>query len=107
MKSGVYAIVLFLLSAGHSYAQNDSAFLSRATSKLSQQPVIEKAYLHLDKPYYAAGDDIWFKAYVTAGSRHKLSAVSGVLNVELINAANRIEQSVKLPLASGLLFCKI
>jgi len=83
-------------------AQNDSTFLSHATNMLSQQPIIEKAYLHLDKPYYAAGDDIWFKAYVTAGGRHKLSAVSGILNVELINAKNLIEQSVKLPLVSGL-----
>jgi len=88
--------------AVRNYLGNDSAFLSRATNKLSQQPIIEKAYLHLDKPYYAAGDDIWFKAYVTAGGRHKLSAISGILNVELINAKNRIEQSVKLPLVSGL-----
>jgi hypothetical protein len=24
----------------------------------------EKVHLHLDKPYYAIGDNIWFKAYV-------------------------------------------
>ena len=24
----------------------------------------EKVHLHLDKPYYAIGDDIWFKAYI-------------------------------------------
>ncbi|RRN76127.1 hypothetical protein EIM50_26260, partial [Pseudoxanthomonas sp. SGD-10] len=24
----------------------------------------EKVYLHTDKPYYAVGDEIWFKAYV-------------------------------------------
>jgi len=38
----------------------------------------EKAYLQFDKPYYAAGDTIYFKAYVTAGALHKLSNVSGV-----------------------------
>ena len=33
--------------------------IDEATSKYAQ----EKVYLHLDKPYYAIGDDIWFKAY--------------------------------------------
>jgi len=62
----------------------------------------EKAYLQFDKPYYAAGDTIYFKAYVTAGALHKLSNVSGVLHVELINAKNKIDQSIKLKLDSGL-----
>ena len=90
------------MSAITASAQNDSTFITRATNRLSQQPVIEKTYLQLDKPYYAAGDDIWFKAYVTAGGRHTLSTISGALNVELINTANRIEHSVKLPLVHGL-----
>ena len=96
------ALWLSVTSAITAFGQNDTSFITRATNALSQQPAIEKAYLHLDKPYYAAGDDLWFKAYVTSGGRHTLSAISGVLNVELINAANRIERSVKLPLVSGL-----
>jgi hypothetical protein len=86
-------------------AQNDSAFLSRAVSLLksnSEKAPIEKVYLHLDKPYYAAGDDIWFKAYVASGSDHKLSGISGALAVELISSKNTVTQSVKLPLAGGL-----
>ena len=43
---------------------------------------VEKVYMQLDKPYYATGDDIWFKAYVTIGSQHELTSLSGVLNVE-------------------------
>src|SRR6185437_1605319 len=62
-----------------------------------------KVYLQLDKNYYAAGDDIWFKAYVTMGSRHELSQISGVLNVELIDIGKGlVEQSVKLPVINGL-----
>jgi len=96
------ALLLVITSGINATAQNDSTFIARATNRLSHQPAIEKVYLQLDKPYYAAGDDIWFKAYVTSGSTHTLSTISGVLNVELINAANRIERSVKLPLISGL-----
>jgi len=62
----------------------------------------EDVYLQLDKPYYAAGDDIWFKAYITAGSNHQLSAISGVLNVELIDDRDSVKQRLKLPVVSGL-----
>ncbi|GAA4330698.1 TonB-dependent receptor plug domain-containing protein [Mucilaginibacter gynuensis] len=68
---------------------------------LSNNPP-EKVYLHLDKPYYASGDTIWFKSYVTIGSTHQLSGLSGILNVDLINDKDVVEQSVKLPLISGL-----
>jgi hypothetical protein len=67
----------------------------------AEQPV-EKVYLQLDKPYYAAGDDIWFKAYVVSGSSHELSAISGIVNVELVDERDFIKQSVKLSLASGV-----
>ena len=62
---------------------------------------IEKVYLQMDKPYYAAGDDIWFKAYVVDGSSHQISTLSGIVNVELIDALDSIKQSVKLPLIAG------
>ena len=101
-KSLIAALWFVFTAAITAFAQNGNSFITRAINGLSRQPVIEKAYLHLDKPYYAAGDDIWFKAYVTAGGKHTLSTISGVLNVELINTANRIEHSVKLPLVSGL-----
>ena len=62
----------------------------------------EKAYLQFDKPYYAAGDTIYFKAYVTEGVQHQLSGLSGVLHVDFINPENKIDQSIKLQIDSGL-----
>lgn len=62
----------------------------------------EKVYLHLDKPYYAIGDDIWFKAYVTIGADHRLSATSGILNVELISDKDSIKKAIKVPLSVGM-----
>ncbi|RZM27848.1 MAG: hypothetical protein EOO88_11210, partial [Pedobacter sp.] len=61
----------------------------------------EKVYLHTDKPYYALGDTLWFKAYVTVGSRHQLSAMSGALYVELLNPQDSMVRSLKLPLVTG------
>lgn len=62
----------------------------------------EKIYLHMDKPYYAIGDTIWFKAYVTTGSRHQLSAISGALYADLINEQNSVVKALKLPISAGM-----
>ncbi|MDB4921314.1 TonB-dependent receptor plug domain-containing protein [Mucilaginibacter sp.] len=64
--------------------------------------VKEKTYLHFDKSYYAAGDTIYFKAYVTMGERHELSQISGVLHADLINTKNKIDQSILLKITNGV-----
>src|SRR3954471_12609746 len=74
----------------------------RQLDKWANERPIEKVYLHLDKPYYAAGDDIWFKGYVTSGSQNKLTTISGILNVDLIDGHGSIKQTVKLPLKGGV-----
>ncbi|RZM01341.1 MAG: TonB-dependent receptor, partial [Pedobacter sp.] len=61
----------------------------------------EKVYLHTDKPYYALGDTIWFKAYVTVGSRHQLSAQSQALYVDLISEQDSLIQTLKVPIIAG------
>lgn len=45
----------------------------------------EKAYLHLDKPYYTAGETIWLKAYLIEAATNILDTASIPLNVELID----------------------
>ncbi|WP_299352257.1 hypothetical protein [Mucilaginibacter sp.] len=74
------------------------ASLQRWTDTIPQ----EKVYLHMDKPYYALGDTIWFKGYVTIGSRHQLSALSGAVYVDLITEKDSIVRSLKLPVTSGM-----
>ena len=96
------AACVIILSA---FARFDDDPINRIISQLnkwlSANPQ-EKVYLHLDKPYYAIGDDIWFKAYVTVGSSHQLSAISGVLIVELINGQDSVKEIIKLPVINGL-----
>jgi TonB-dependent SusC/RagA subfamily outer membrane receptor len=62
----------------------------------------EKVHLHMDKPYYAIGDVIWFKAYVVNAEMNELTALSKILYVELINDKDSIKQTLKLPLTYGL-----
>jgi hypothetical protein len=72
--------------------------LQRWTDTIPQ----EKVYLHMDKPYYALGDTIWFKGYVTIGSRHQLSALSGAVYVDLINEQDSVVKALKLPVTAGM-----
>ncbi|HEY2583956.1 MAG TPA: TonB-dependent receptor [Mucilaginibacter sp.] len=101
--TGLYSVVLVIILSSFIRIDDDpiNKIVEQFNKWFSSHP-IEKVYLQLDKPYYAIGDDIWFKAYVTAGSEHRLSAVSGVLNVELINEKDSVKQSVKLPVTDGL-----
>lgn len=45
----------------------------------------EKAYLHLDKHTYTLGEDLWFSAYVVAGSVQIPSPLSQTLYVDLFD----------------------
>ena len=47
-------------------AQAGDDFSTNTISKLDKfltQHIVEKVYLQFDKPYYTAGDTIYFKAY--------------------------------------------
>lgn len=76
--------------------------LLKKLEEFTKKYPVEKVYLHLDKPYYAAGDDIWFKAYVTDWKTGQLSAMSAILYVELINQSDKIEKKIKLPMQNGI-----
>ncbi|MBN3580801.1 TonB-dependent receptor plug domain-containing protein [Algoriphagus aestuarii] len=62
---------------------------------LSKNP-IEKVYVHLDRSYYAPGETIWFKSYLTAGPFHQPSSLSTTIYVELIDTETEIIQHHKL-----------
>ncbi len=83
----------------------DSTIVRNIASKLktfSENHIAEKAYLHFDKPYYAAGDTMYFKAYLTAGENHQPSAISSVLHVDLVNTVNKVDQSINLQVTDGV-----
>ena len=50
----------------------------------------EKVYLHLDRDYYAAGEDIWFKAYLANAQSNYSTTSSNNLYVELVDPANNL-----------------
>lgn len=62
----------------------------------------EKIHLHFDKPYYAAGDTMWFKAYLLQASTHAFSPYSGIIYVDLINDSNKVVKRLSFPAAYGI-----
>ncbi|HTD41926.1 MAG TPA: hypothetical protein VK671_14960, partial [Mucilaginibacter sp.] len=105
MKKILFTFCLFTVVASQILGQpvktNSTDIVGKLKGYLSLH-ILEKIYLHFDKSYYASGDTIYFKAYVTLGEKHQLSGLSGVLHVDLINPGNKIEQGIKLPLVNGL-----
>ncbi|MFB9863077.1 TonB-dependent receptor plug domain-containing protein [Rufibacter immobilis] len=99
-------MTVLLLAALVSFAPKawQGGMLEKITSKLTffeNNYPQEKVFLHLDKPYYAAGDDVWFSAYLVNSSDHAPSPLSKVLYVELVNPEDLIAQRVVLNMQEG------
>jgi len=96
--------IFLLLNLQVAFAQNDSLVNRniKALANYSAAHPIEKAHLHLDRQLYFPGDTIWFKAYVTAGSVHQLSALSRMLYAELIGPKDTVIKRLTLGLDTGI-----
>ncbi|RVU00792.1 carboxypeptidase regulatory-like domain-containing protein [Mucilaginibacter limnophilus] len=84
-------------------AQQDSISLNDVVAKankVAEGYPIEKVYLHFDKPYYAVGDTVWFKAYLTS-VLNTPSQISRIIYVDVINSKDVLVQSLTLPVKEG------
>lgn len=82
----IFLIISVFALASYKWAEDD--FSKIILTRLQEYRRIfpqEKAYLHLDKPYYVTGDTLWFKAYLAEGSVHLADSASQVLYVDLID----------------------
>jgi hypothetical protein len=94
-------VIAFYLPA---FAQNDISVLNQImakTAKVYNDDPIEKVYLHFDKPYYAVGDTIWFKAYLTIDYHHP-SPLSKIIYVDILGPRDSLIQSLKLQVKNSV-----
>jgi hypothetical protein len=56
----------------------------------------EKVYLQTDKPYYSAGEEIWFKGYLVNSTTIEPVSKSQFLYVELIDKMDSVHYRVKI-----------
>ncbi|MDR1223533.1 MAG: hypothetical protein LBL07_11750 [Tannerella sp.] len=62
----------------------------------------EKIYLHNDKPCYIAGEEIWFRVYLTDFASHIPDTASRYVYVELINPLDSVVARVKIRHENGV-----
>ena len=62
----------------------------------------EKIYLHTDKPYYYAGDQLFFKAYFNYGNPYLRDELSRVLHVEIISGDRDFIVEKKFEIRDGI-----
>lgn len=56
----------------------------------------EKLYIQLDKPYYSAGDRIWFKGYLRNAITHEPLDVTNFMYAEIIDRDDQLVTRVKV-----------
>lgn len=61
----------------------------------------EKSYLHLDKRTYTLGDDVWFSAYLVAGSNQIPSPLSKILYVDIFDGEGLLLEQRKVKIENG------
>ncbi len=86
------------------YSQDEASVLNQIIEKSNKAYTnfpIEKVYLHFDKPYYAVGDTIWFKAYLTYGL-HQPSPISKIIYVDLFGPKDSLIQALKLKVKNSV-----
>jgi hypothetical protein len=99
-------VILFLCANTILFAQTGALkdnllkLKTASDSSIHNRPV-EKLYLQFDKPYYASGDTIWFKAYLL-NSYLTASDKSGIINIDIANDSNKVIKQYRLPVQSGL-----
>ncbi len=105
MKSKLTYALIFLLAVitlGFKIDETPLEKLLKQLAKITANYPQEKIHLHLDKPYYAVGEDIWLKAYVVTAEKNEPSQLSKVLYVDLIDEKNQLKKNLKFPIENGI-----
>src|SRR5579872_4150876 len=94
-------ILLVLMALCHlsSFGQTDILAKLRTYNKAR---TAEKIYLQFDKPYYATGDTLWFKAYLLKASYLTASSRSCFLYIDIANDSNKVVKQYKFRAGHGL-----
>jgi TonB family protein len=62
----------------------------------------EKIYLITDKPFYKPGETIWFSAFVVNGKDNKISDISEIMHIDLIDTKGKSIISYNLGISNGI-----
>jgi hypothetical protein len=95
-----FMVALLWFSSINAQIEDQSVLLT--DYKKNIEIPFEKVYLHLDRLYYSAGEDVWIKAYLVDAITNKLSNNSSNLNIEFISSGSKIIKRLILRIDSGV-----
>ena len=98
----VATAALLGLVAFRSSVDADSDMLVRRLQEYYVITQPEVSYLHLDQAAYAAGETLWFKAYVLDARAHQPDSLSRVLYVDVVTPERKVIFRRTLALEQGL-----
>ncbi len=82
--------------------KDDLLRVKTLSDSLTNKKPAEKLYLQFDKPYYAIGDTIWFKAYLLNAAYFTASDKSGIVYLDIANDSSKIVKQFSMPAVAGL-----
>ena len=100
MKKLIFTLI-FLISAFSAFS-NDSITKALALrfAEIWHFAPQEKVYLHTDKPYYSAGETLWFSAYLINATTHLSNTKSRYIYVELLDIGDSVVTRAKIKIDS-------
>ena len=110
MKKTLVLLAVTIASCSFLNAQTDTNTIRKIISKLDNFTKLnqEKVYLSFDKPYYAAGETMWFKAFLADAMTHAMDSISAVLYVDMTEeATGRVVAQRKLKIEGSTTYGSI
>jgi len=92
----IYCIICFLNICALSAQEMSVISMINSFQDYAANHPVEKIYLHLDKPYYAAGEYMYFRAYLTDADLNPENTKSGIIYVELSDSKKNLVKRVLL-----------
>lgn len=100
LKTSLCIVAGFVLTV-FAHASLAQAVAPAAKTTTLVKLLFEKVYIHTDRDYYTAGDDIWFKAYLVDAQTNQLIGSGNNLHVELISPQGQIFNSEVINVTNG------
>ena len=91
--AALISVLLFYFSSLSAQQMQDTII---AHFNILEKVPQEKLYFHLDKPFYGAGEKIWFKGYLVNAVTHQDNMQSNFIITELINRSDSIVERKKI-----------
>lgn len=95
------AVILLVCASQLVKAQTSINNIIAKIDTFNNRMPAEKLYMQFDKPYYAVGDTIWFKAYLL-NSNLNYSRLSSRLYVEVLNDSSKVLRRMAFPMGIGI-----